>query len=289
MDSLLGLIFAFLWSSATVATKFIGRDTAPLTVLAIRFAIAALILLTYMHARRREPLPRGGEWRHTAVLGFANSTVFLGASWLAIQQEPVGLYQLFVAAGPFLVAVLSLVWLKREVIGREWLGMALAAIGLALVVAPNIGNSDATPLAVGLTALAVVVNSFGSVYARWSQIKLNPGVLNGWQLVFGLLFVLPLAIGLNAGRPVNVTPAVAAGMLWVIFAVSIGAMIIWFHLVRKDPVRASNWLFLSPVFSYLMGAVLLGEPIEAYDVLGGALVLAGLIVSGAFNLRRILS
>lgn len=289
MDTLLGLIFAFLWSSATVATKFIGRDTAPLTVLAIRFAVAALILLTYMHARRREPLPRGVEWRHTAVLGFANSTVFLGASWLAIQQEPVGLYQLFVAAGPFLVAVLSMVWLKRAVIGREWLGMALAALGLALVVAPNIGNSDATPLAVGLTALAVVVNSFGSVYARWSQIKLSPGVLNGWQLVFGLLFVLPLAIGLNAGRPVNVTPAVAAGMLWVIFAVSIGAMMIWFHLVRKDPVRASNWLFLSPVFSYLMGAALLGEPIETYDLLGGALVLAGLIVSGAFNLRRFVS
>lgn len=286
MDTLLGLLFALLWSSATIATRIIGKETAPLTILAMRFALAGALMFIYNYALKREALPKGRQWRDLAVLGFTNSTGFLGLSWIAIQQEPVGLYQLFIAAGPFAVALLSMVWLKRVIVGREWLGMALAAAGLAIVVAPNIGGQTAAPIAIALTIAAMLINSYGSVYARHAQLQLKSPVVNTWQLAFGLLFLLPITAATNAGRPINFNLTVALGLLWVSLMVSIGAMVIWFYLVRKDPVRASNWLLLTPLFSYLLGALLFGEAIRATDLVGGTLVMIGLVVSGTFTLGK---
>jgi drug/metabolite transporter (DMT)-like permease len=50
---------------------------------------------------------------------------------------------------------------------------------------------------------------------------------------------------------------------------------------KRDPLWASTWLLLAPVFSYLQAALVLGEPIGWTDLFGSGLVVAGLIISGA--------
>ncbi|BCX03657.1 MAG: hypothetical protein KatS3mg053_1595 [Candidatus Roseilinea sp.] len=145
MDNLLGLLFAFLWASASTAAKYGFQSQPPLTVLSVRFAIAAVMMLTWSYGiRRNRGLPRGKQWRQLAIVGLTNSTLFLGAAWLSLREVSVGLYSLFLATMPFLVAVLSSVWLGRRVTRDEWLGIAVAAAGLAIVAAPSLAASTAT-------------------------------------------------------------------------------------------------------------------------------------------------
>ncbi len=283
MDTLLGLLFVFLWSSASTATKLATAQAAPLTVLCARFAIAAPAILASAHLLRRQRLPIGAEWRHLAVIGIANSTLFLGASWLGLRETPVGLYSLFIASNPFLVAVMSSVWLGRQVTRAEWVGISLAALGIAVVAVPLIDQRSASPGGVALLVVAMLSYSAGSVYLKRCTLALPPTTMNGWQMLLGLLPLLPLAGALDGGQGVPFTPVVVGSLLWLIVMVSFLANALLFRLQQRDPLRASAWLLLSPIISYAQAAIVLGEPVRWTDALGAGMVIAGLALAGILH------
>ncbi len=282
MDVLLGLIFSFLWASASTAAKYSFQGQPPLTILSVRFAVAGALMMAWHYGLRRDgALPRGRQWGQLAIVGLTNSTLFLGAAWLGLREVPVGLYSLFLATMPFQVAILSRVWLGRQVTRREWLGIAVAAIGLAIVAAPSLARSTATLSGLLLVIIAMVSQAVGAVYLKRAALDLPSGMINAWQLVLGLGFLLPFAAALDGGAGLRPTPQMISGLAWSIVMVSVVANALLFTMQKRDPLWASTWLLLAPVFSYLQAALVLGEPIGWTDLIGSALVVAGLVISGA--------
>jgi len=282
MDVLLGLVFSFLWASASTAAKYSFQGQPPLTILSVRFAIAGALMMAWHYGLRRDgALPRGRQWGQLAIVGLTNSTLFLGAAWLGLREVPVGLYSLFLATMPFQVALLSQVWLGRQVTRREWLGIAVAAIGLAIAAAPSLARSTATWFGLVSAAVAMVSQAVGAVYFKRAALAMPSGVINAWQLALGLCFLLPFAAALDGGAGLRPTPQVISGLAWSIFMVSVVANALLFTMQKRDPFWASTWLLLAPVFSYLQAALVLGEPIGLPDLIGSALVVAGLVISGA--------
>ncbi len=282
MDVLLGLIFSFLWASASTAAKYSFQGQPPLTILSVRFAVAGALMMAWHYGLRRDgALPRGRQWGQLAIVGLTNSTLFLGAAWLGLREVPVGLYSLFLATMPFQVAILSRVWLGRRVTHREWLGIAVAAIGLAIVAAPSLARSTATLSGLLLVIIAMVSQAVGAVYLKRAALELPSGMINAWQLLIGLGFLLPFAAALDGGAGLRPTPQMISGLAWSIVMVSVVANALLFTMQKRDPLWASTWLLLAPVFSYLQAALVLGEPIGWTDLIGSALVVAGLVISGA--------
>ncbi len=282
MDVLLGLIFSFLWASASTAAKYSFQGQPPLTILSVRFAVAGALMMAWHYGLRRDgALPRGRQWGQLAIVGLTNSTLFLGAAWLGLREVPVGLYSLFLATMPFQVAILSRVWLGRRVTRREWLGIAVAAIGLAIVAAPSLARSTATLSGLLLVIIAMVSQAVGAVYLKRATLELPSGMINAWQLLIGLGFLLPFAAALDGGAGLRPTPQMISGLAWSIVMVSVVANALLFTMQKRDPLWASTWLLLAPVFSYLQAALVLGEPIGWTDLIGSALVVAGLVISGA--------
>jgi len=282
VDILLGLIFSFLWASASTAAKYSFQGQPPLTILSVRFAVAGALMMAWHYGLRRDgALPRGRQWGQLAIVGLTNSTLFLGAAWLGLREVPVGLYSLFLATMPFQVAILSRVWLGRQVTRREWLGIAVAAIGLAIVAAPSLARSTATLSGLLLVIIAMVSQAVGAVYLKRAAIDLPSGMINAWQLVLGLGFLLPFAAALDGGAGLRPTPQMISGLAWSIVMVSVVANALLFTMQKRDPLWASTWLLLAPVFSYLQAALVLDEPVGWTDLIGSALVVAGLVISGA--------
>jgi drug/metabolite transporter (DMT)-like permease len=288
VDIFLGLLFALLWSSAPVASKIGLHDAAPLTVLDIRFFLTGAILLAFIYGfRRSRRIPAGREWFQIAILALCNSTLYLGLAWLSLKEITAGVFSLFVAANPFLVALIARVWLRRAITRREWIGMIVSSFGLILATLPLLGESQATPRGLLLAGISVVVYALGSVYFKVAHLSLSGLTLNAWQISIGALLLLPFAAVLNDSQPFHLTPNLVGALLWVVFAVSMAAVVIWFYLLRKDPVQASMWMFLTPVFGYLQAALVLREPIHLFDVIGAALVMLGLLLSGTIDLSRL--
>jgi drug/metabolite transporter (DMT)-like permease len=288
LDILLGVLFALLWSSASIAAKFGLHDAAPLTMLLIRFTVTGFILMIFVYGiRRSSQRPRGREWYKLVILALCNSTLYLGFAWLALRDISVGLFALFGASNPLLVALISRVWIKRKVSTQEWFGIILSTLGLIVATWPQLSTTQGSLGGIILGASSIVVYAIGSVYFKRAQVQLTGTVLNAWQISIGAVLILPFAILLNDNQPIQFTPTLIAALGWVIVGVSIVAVTIWFYLLKKDPLRASMWLFLNPVFGYLEAAVLLKEPIHSFDIVGTVLVVLGLVISGTFDFKHL--
>lgn len=287
MDTLLGLLFILLWSSAATAAKVGIRDAEPLTLLDARFFLAGGILLAYLYAIKREgTVPRGRDWLHLIVLGITNSTGYLGLSWYSFRLVPAGLFGLFIATNPLIVALLSWLWLKRQIKREEWLGIGIAALGLAAAAIPRLQGKEATPLGIVLVLLAMLVYSFGSVYYKWAKVHFSGLVLNAWQVSIGAVLLLPFAWFFNGDHVPNITPSLVTALTWSVIPVSIVANILWFYLLKKDALRANMWLFLNPISGYVIAWLVLGEAMRPTDFLGLVLVMAGLLVSGTIQIKK---
>lgn len=272
------LLFMVLWSSAAIATKFGILAAPPLTLAWSRFALAGIFLLTGLKISR-SPWKPPAEWRSTlAILGLLNTTIYLGASFAALTVVPAGLFNLFVAANPFLVLILSRIWLGEPVRRGQWLGLGLAGTGLFIGSFSSL--TKAVPIwGIGLVLGGMSAMAFGSVYYQKRQVNL-PGILvNTWQLLWGALFLLPVAAVLGYNRPIHWNWDWWGSLIWLVGAVSIGAMLLWFRLLKRGAARASAWLMMTPVLGYVMAWAVLKEPLTIADGIASGLVVSGLYIA----------
>lgn len=281
MDLLEGLLFALLWSSATVATKFGLRSADPLLLACIRFLLVGAMLLTYVYGirRNRYRVPGRIEFRQLAILGFLNITFYIGAFVIAVKSVSAGLVSLFSSTTPLIITLLSAVWLKRRILPLEWIGIVISVTGLSLAAIPNLQNSHATIsgiiiLLAGQTSLAA-----GSVYYARIQLNVPKIVVNTWQAAIGGVLFIPLVL-LNFKQLYLIADTrLLLSLGWLVVPVSIIAYSLWLHLLNKDTVKAGMWLFITPLLGFMLAVIILHEKLTLYTIVGAILVVTGLWVS----------
>jgi drug/metabolite transporter (DMT)-like permease len=273
----LGILFAASWASASAAAKFGLRSVEPLVLFQIRFLAAGIIMLAYSFIIQKDRLPKGKEWWELTLFGLLNVTLYLSFFVLGIKEVAAGIGSLSTATNPLFISIISAFWMGRRVKGAEWLAVLLGLLGVALSTYPLLQKSFATPLGLFYMFLSMVSYSVGTIYYSKIDWKLSRTAINGWQVFLGGLLMLPLTFLLHK-EPNNYDLNFTLSVLWLIFPVSILAVQLWLYLLEIDPVKASFFLFLCPIFGFIYSYLLLDEPITYHTFLGTALVIIGLYV-----------
>lgn len=276
-----GLLFALLWASATVATKF-GLHSCNLFLLTfIRFITVSVLLLsyTYIVKSKTSSFPTKAEFKKLFILGILNVTVYMSGYLIAIKFVSAGLISLITAVNPLLLILFSAIFYNRKLTAFEITGIVIALSGLMLASVPNLYHSHATlqgilALIAGITAL-----SAGSIYYANSGLTLKKMEVNTWQITIGGLLFLPVVLWNGSNNFLIPDLRFFLSITWLIIPVSIVAYAMWLYLVQKDSVKAGLWLFLTPAFGYLMAVIILHEKITVYGVFGSLLVVSGLLYS----------
>lgn len=274
---LAGITFAILWASASAGTKVGLSAVQPLVLFVPRFFLASAIMLLISHAGMKKRLPRGKEWKQVAVYGFFNISLYLGIYVVGMTQTSAGLGALASATTPVFISLLSAVWLRKPLQPLTILSLVLCLGGIAVAAWPLLADSYATPFGLGLVLFSMITYAIGAIYfsaSSWDDLHIF--TINGWQTLFGGLFLLPAMIywynpSLN---DFNLTWLLAT--LWLVGPVSMAAVLLWLFLLKDDPVKASFWLFLCPVFGFAISSVLMHEPLSLFTAAGVALVITGL-------------
>lgn len=276
---LIGILFAMLWSSAAVATKFGVLSVPPLILGNVRFFIAGFVLIVYAIFSKQYIKPTGNEWKHLAIFGFLNTTLYLGLYVYAMKYTAAGIGSLAVSTNPLLIVLISGWLIGRKASRKEWISIFLGILGIYIATIPLLSNSQTNLFGLFLLALSMIAVSFASVYyakIRWSL----PNILiNGWQVTLGGIFLLPFTFLMSDTSQMVLDTRFWYAVLWLSLAVSVIGLICWFYLLRIDTVRASLWLFLCPIFGFFYAWWLMNEPITVYTYIGTVLVIGGLYLS----------
>ncbi len=281
---LAGLALSILWSSASTATKIGLNSAQPFVISSIRFLIAGLLMLFISHVILGNRLPSKGEFRYIMVYGFLNVSLYLGLYVIAMQQVSAGLGSLAVAINPVFISLIAVSLLAHTVTQRHFLSLSLCLLGVTIAAFPLIQHSYATPFGIGILLTAMIVYSFATIYysrVQWNGLQLL--TINGWQTIFGGIFLLPVLL-ITYQPDKNVFDAQFwKAVLWLSIPVSIVAVQLWLYLVKQNPVSASFWLFLCPIFGFALAKMMMHEPITWFTFLGVALVLSGLYLVQRIN------
>lgn len=240
-----------------------------------------MLLFAYGIQRVKNAWPTTTEFKQLAIFALLNTTIYLGAFVLALKQVSAGIGSLSTATNPLFIALLSAVWLRRMPRWNEMLGLLLGLVGVGVATYPLLQNSFATVEGLLILLGGMVAVSAATVYYASLTWRLPNLVINGWQVLLGGLLLLPFTLVMAALEPTVFSNSQFdvrfwASVFWLIVPVSVAALQLWFFLVRQDPIRASLWLFLCPIFGFAYSYLLMDEPITLLTFLGTALVIAGL-------------
>jgi probable blue pigment (indigoidine) exporter len=274
---LAGIVFAFLWSSASTATKIGLVSAQPFVISIFRFLIAGVIMLFVSHIVLRNRMPKKREWMQIGIYGFLNITFYLGLYVIAMQQVSAGLGSLAVATNPVFIALMSAFWFSHKIKFKNILSLLLCFIGVVLAAYPLLENSYATPFGILVLLVSMIGYSLGTIYySRVNWNGLNILTINGWQTILGGVFLSPVLWATYQSDKNNFDFSFWTSVCWLAIPVSIGAVQFWLYLLKNNPIKASYWLFLCPIFGFIIAHYMMKEPITVYTFIGVFFVICGL-------------
>jgi probable blue pigment (indigoidine) exporter len=275
-----GLLFTMLWATGSISVKFGLHSADALMLACLRFIGTGLLFGPYYASYKKERFwPNKAEWKSIIIYGFLSTTLMLGSFFAALKYSSAGISTLFIAVGPLLIALFSSLILKRKLSRLEIFGMLISFSGLILASAAALPNANIKPIGIALLLIYILAYALSSVYFSTLKLSISNAAFNVWQVFIGGILLLPFCVLLNQDHIRQVNLNLILPLAWMIIVLSFIANQLWLYLVGLDTVSAGNWLYLTPVFGYGFGYLILGESITIYAVAGTFLVVSGLMVS----------
>ncbi|MGN6195465.1 MAG: DMT family transporter [Ginsengibacter sp.] len=275
-----GILFAFLWASASTATKIALESSQPLIIAQVRFAVAGMIMLVFAHFLLKQKLPKGLEWKQIIIYGLLNITIYLGCYVIAMQHVTAGVGALAIATNPLFISFLSIFFLKKKLKTDVFVALLLGTTGVVIASWPLLKDASITVAGLLLLLFSMMSYSVGAIYfsaKKWNDLTIL--TINGWQTMIGGILLLPFTLFEYTAGKNHFDFKFWGGTLWLAIFVSIFAIQLWLWLLKRNTVKAGLWLFLCPVFGFAIAAVILNDVISAYTVIGVLLVMIGLFLS----------
>ena len=273
---LLALAVVFVWGTNFVVIRW-GLDGLPPFLLAtLRFVLSALPWIFFL------PRPRVA-WSRMAAFGILLGVGQFGLLFLAMRGNiSPGLASLVVQLQVFFTIGFSLLLMGEKVRGYQVAGLALAVAGLGVIAAHL--NATVTALGLGLVLLA------GFFWACANLVVKSVGRLNMLHfVVWSSVFAVPPLFALSwllEGPPTalwtllrQASALTWGAVVWQALGNSLFGFGVWNWLLSRHPAtQVTPMALLVPVFGMSASALALGEPLPAWKLGAGALVMAGLAV-----------
>ncbi len=271
---------ALIWSTSFVTTKIALTDVPPLTLGALRFIIAAVLLgLLGLVTRGIEYAPRK-DIAQLSLGGLLGITAYFALQNIGVQLSSAADATLLVASYPAITMLIESLLLHTRIAPLRFVGVAVTFVGVYLVVQQTSGAGSAGhllgDLLLLLTGLVWALYNFVTrdIVQRYSMLTVI-----FWQTIAGAIAFIPLAlIESQSWRAISAGSALSVVYMGV-FCSIIAFLLYARGLKTLDAGSAVSLMNLVPVFGLALAAVGLGESINLAQVGGGIIVIAGVALT----------
>lgn len=275
-----------VWAANFIVVKDVLSLMPPVGFTFLRYALAAGALLVILRWREGSIRPPVGVWRIVALggLGFGVYQIL----WtVGLQTIPAGDSALLIAATPVFTAVIAVLAGTDRLDPTRAVGVVLSFAGVVLVIGAGVGielSGDLVGFVLTIGA-ALCWATYTAVGARvlW---RTSPLQLTTWATLGGVLVLAPIGIG-QLAAPGAWGPEQSAALPGIVLAIAYSGLlaaaianIVIFEGVRLlGPTRITTIQALVPAMAVVLAYLFLGEPIRPAQVLGGAIIVAGVALT----------
>ena len=276
-----------IWGLNFAVIKVPLEVIPPFTVNMLRFGVSVAVLgVVYVERCRRRGVSPFADllqapWQ-VLGLGLLSNLGYQVGFIVGIDRTTAGAAALLIATSPLWTAVVAHLLGIDRLRGAGWAGLALSLGGAALVVLGRAGSAVEGE-GLGIAVMLAAAAAWG-VFTVLSRPVLDGGVTPMGLTVWGQTLALPglVALGVPGVAETDWSLVGGAEVLAVLYSggLSIGvAYVLWNQSVRiAGPSRTAAYSNLVPFIGLVAGVVLLGEPVEALQIVGGVCIVAGLVV-----------
>jgi drug/metabolite transporter (DMT)-like permease len=275
------LAASLIWGTSFVASKIVLQEVHPATLTWTRFSIGVLVLGSAVVLRKQFVVPPKKEWGFFVLFGFLGIAFHQWLQANGMVTSAASTTSWIVATTPIFFAIFAWPILKERVSPLAMLGIALAAVGVLLVIS----KGDWQALSLGqfgqpgdfLILISAPNWAIFSIYSRRGMQSHPAALMIFWLMLIGVAFTSVLFF--TGSGPAELAQLSVRG--WSA-AVYLGvfcsglAYIFWYDaLSALSATQTGAFLYLEPISTVIVAALLLDEKITPASMLGGAIILFG--------------
>lgn len=278
-----------IWGGTFIAGRLVSAQLPPSIGAFSRYVIAVVFLLGFWFVMQRSQTNEssetlfkmtGAEWLMTLALGATGILIYNLFFFAALAQMPASRTSIFVALNPTFTIVLSVILFKERLTAARWAGVALALIGVWIVVTRGDLSKVIESFGKGELLMMVAVFSwaFYTLIGRHALKTLSPIKATLWASVWGTLMLGAFTLAdWNKVSLANFTPTVIVSSVFL-GALGTAVAFIWYYQGVKLLGSSRTVIFntLVPIFGVLLGWLILNEPMSASLLIGGSIAVTGI-------------
>ncbi|HEV8410740.1 MAG TPA: DMT family transporter [Gemmatimonadaceae bacterium] len=269
--------FAAVSTLTSIAT---GAGIALMVVLMWRYVIGAVVMVTYVSTQNFPRMP----WRETVrfiVLGGGGQALLVGLALSSLQYIGVATLAFLFYTYPAWVTLVQTIRGAERLTVRRVIALALSFGGIVVIVGAPFGGGAAAALPTAGIALALgaaVVYGMYIPLMQWMQKSHPVSVTSAYAKIGSAFCFLMLALKdgtLTANMPATAWIAIVALAL---FSTVLPSVFFLMGLMRLGPVRTAIVSTVEPFLTAVLGAIVLRQAVTANALLGGAMIVAAVVV-----------
>lgn len=269
---------SFFWGTTWLASKEGVRHMPALQLATIRQFIGGILYVGYFLIKK-EPWPKGKQWRTILVLAILNFVLSNGLSTWGVKYISSGLGAIISAIFPIWIIMIN--FFNGERIAKLAItGILICFGGICIIFMDHLGDFFKPDFQVGiiLTVASTITWAFGILHTKKKAASFNPYFSLGLQMFISsfILFAVTEVAGVNI--PLSQIPSTS---WWAIgYLVIIGSVltfIAFIYSLQHLPTEISSiYVYINPIVAMILGALIFGEILTHAILIGVLVTLAGL-------------
>lgn len=273
------LLVSVIWGSSFVGVKAALGHAGPLTIAALRYSIAAALLIPFIDWRglARSGMPVG-LWGRLIAIGLSQYTIGNGALFLALRFIPATSASLALSLCPIPVWAFGVLVLRERPNALQLMGTAAAVAGSFLFFRAGLLS---IPLA-AIALLTVAILSFAVLPVVGRKLSrrrtISNAALTGIPLSIGGAALIVIAV---VAEGIPRFPAITWGIILGLALVNtLGGYLLFNHALQKVRAGEANVLLsLTPISTAVIAWIVFGERLTALQICAMAIVIGGVALA----------
>jgi len=273
---LMGLAFAVMWSSAFTSARIIVAAAPPVSALALRFLISGLLGVLIARALGQSWRLTPAQWRATIIFGICQNALYLGLNFVAMQTVEASLAAIIASTMPLLVGLASWSIFGERIGALGFVGLVAGVIGVGIIMGSRLqGGADLFGIA--LCVAGVIALTFATLSVRGATSGGNFLMIVGLQMLVGSAVLGVVGAAIETSK-ITWSWQLIGAFVYTTLIPGLAATLVWFWLVNRiGAIKAATFHFLNPFLGVTIAALILGEALRLWDIIGVIIVTLGIL------------